>query len=76
MFKQIIEFIELIIGKNDAEILAEASLKEDLGMNSYETSQLFGMLEDEFDIAIPAKKIRELKTIQNIMDYLNENVEA
>ncbi len=72
MLEKIIELIETIIVNNENKIVAESLLKDDLGLNSYETAQLFGMIEDEFDIAIPSKEIRDLKNIQNIMDYLSE----
>lgn len=72
MLEKVAQLIQEIVGNADLSVTAESTLKEDLGMNSYEVVQLAGSLEEAFDAAIPARKIKSLKTVQNILDCLQE----
>lgn len=69
MTEKIIHMIESIVGNNDIDVSLNSSLKEDIGMNSYEKVQLMGMLEEEFDMTISNKQMRQFNTIQDIIDY-------
>ncbi len=72
MFNTIIDLIKNITGKNDLVLTEDTSFKNNIGFNSYELMQFIGMIEDEFNITVPIKKVKELKTIKNVIDYIDE----
>ena len=51
-------------------ITEETSFKEDLGADSLDAVELCMTLEEEFDITIPEDKIADLKTVKDIVDYV------
>ena len=51
-------------------IRADSHLVNDLGFTSYDVVSLVGKFEDEFDIEVPDRKIRLLKTIQDIVNFI------
>ena len=51
-------------------IHADSHLVNDLGFTSYDVVSLVGKFEDEFDIEVPDRKIRLLKTIQDIVNFI------
>lgn len=50
-----------------------ARLTEDLEADSLDAVELNMAMESEFGVAIPDEKLAELKTVQDIFDYLNEH---
>jgi len=72
MLETVVQLIESIVGNLSAPVMAESTLKEDIGMNSYEVVQLIGNLEEAYDVTIPVRKIKSFKTVQNILDYLQD----
>ena len=53
----------------DGEITATSSFKEDL--------ELVMALEDEFNVEIPSEELQNIKTVQDVADYLtSKGVEA
>ena len=70
---------ELIV---DAEIADDAdgieenmSLKGDLKCDSLDITQLVANIEDEFDIDVPDRVLPTLRTVGDIVNYLEENAE-
>ena len=64
---------ELILQYTDDEtvlITEETALLTDLGLNSYELTELICSVEDTFDVEIPDRTIGTFKTVQNVMDYI------
>jgi len=61
----------------DAEtVTKEASFQEDLGADSLDTVELVMALEEEFDIEIPDEEAEKIKTVQDIVDYITNQVPA
>ena len=54
------------------EIVPEASFVDDLGADSLDLVELIMSMEEEFDIDIPDEKAEKLVTVQDAMDYINE----
>ena len=55
----------------DAEaVLAESSVKEDLGADSLDLFELVMALEDEYSVEIPSEDLEKLTTVSAVMDYL------
>ena len=60
------------LGLNSAEIKEDARLKEDLGADSLDMLQLLMTLEEEKDIVIPDEELPAIKTVGDIVRYLEE----
>ena len=61
------------LGVNEAEIKSESSFVNDLGADSLDTVELVMALEEEFDIEIPDEKAEEITTVQQAVDFINNN---
>lgn len=52
------------------EITEDSRLLADLKLNSLDLINLVCIVEDEFDIEIPDKKLKSLITIRDVMDFI------
>lgn len=62
-----------IVDTLDCELDAvtmEASLSEDLGADSLDAVELNMALEDELGVAIPDEELAKMKTVGDIVNYL------
>lgn len=53
-----------------------ASFTNDLGADSLDIVELVMALEEEFDIEIPDEAAEKILTVQEVVDYINNNVAA
>jgi acyl carrier protein len=51
-------------------IILEQSLREDLGLNSLDAIELMFKVEEEFDIEIPDPDLQKLRTVGDLVSYL------
>lgn len=56
-----------------AKVTPEANLKDDLGADSIDAVEVIMALEDEFDISISDDAAQNIKTVQDLVDYI-ENI--
>ena len=56
-------------------IHAESHLVNDLGFTSYDVVSLVGKFEDEFDIEVPDRKIKLMKTVDSIVKFIEAATE-
>ena len=61
------------LGVDDAQVTAEASFIDDLGADSLDTVELVMALEEEFDIEISDEDAEKIQTVQDAVNYINEN---
>lgn len=58
--------------KIDADkVKPEASLKDDLGADSIDAVEVIMALEDEFNISISDDAAQNIKTVQDLVDYIS-----
>ena len=75
MLEKMSEMIAEQLNCDAAGITAETSFKDDLGADSLDLFEL--VMEDEYNIEIPAEDLTDLTTVGAVMDYLkNKGVEA
>ena len=61
------------LGVTEDEIVPSASFIEDLGADSLDIVELVMAIEKEFDIEIPDDDAEKIGTVQDAIDYINEN---
>ena len=61
------------LGVDEAEVKPEASFTNDLGADSLDTVELIMEFEKEFGISIPDDKAETSQTVQDAINYIQEN---
>lgn len=56
------------------EVTAEASILDDLGADSLDVVDLVMNLEEAFDTEIPDEDIEQLKTVGDVVRYIDEHM--
>ena len=72
------KIISIIIEYQDIPadtIHADSHLVNDLGFTSYDVVSLVGKFEDEFDIEVPDRKIKLMKTVDDIVKFIEAATE-
>lgn len=70
-FEKVKEVIVDAINCDADKITMEAVLQEDLGMDSLDALELNIALEDKIGTQIPDEKLAELKTVGDIVNYID-----
>lgn len=71
--KRVKEIIVEQLGVSEDEVVPEASFIDDLGADSLDTVELVMALEEEFDIEIPDEDAEKIHTVQDAINYIQEN---
>tara|TARA_B100001123_G_scaffold368157_1_gene428956 strand:- start:1632 stop:1862 length:231 start_codon:yes stop_codon:yes gene_type:complete len=61
------------LGVSPEEVKLTASFIDDLGADSLDTVELVMAFEEEFEIEIPDEEAEAIATVQNAVDYINNN---
>ena len=62
------------LGVSDSAITMDASFIDDLGADSLDIVELIMALEEEFDIEIPDSDAEKVVTVEDVVEYIKENV--
>ncbi len=73
MLDKIKEIVVEQLGVDAEQVTPEANFVDDLGADSLDTVELIMAFEEEFDIEIPDTDAEKIKTVQDVMDYIEEN---
>ncbi|MCW0218297.1 MAG: acyl carrier protein [Prosthecobacter sp.] len=57
------------------EIDPECELSADLGADSLELTELVMAIEEEFDVDISDEEVEDILTVQDVIDWLLENLD-
>lgn len=68
------EIIVEQLGVDEAQITIDASFMDDLGADSLDTVELVMAFEEEFDIEIPDEDAEKIRTVRDVVDYLNAHM--
>ena len=66
---------EILMDQLDVEedaVTMEASITDDLGADSLDVVDLVMTLEDEFDMEIPDEDVEDVRTVGDIVKYLED----
>ncbi len=72
VFDKVKEIIVDALGCDEDAVTLEASLKEDLEADSLDAVELIMSIEEEFDVEIPDEVAQNMKTVKDIVDYIEE----
>ena len=71
--QKVVEIIVDKLGVKESEVVPEASFTNHLGADSLDTVELIMEFEKEFGISIPDDKAETIQTVQDAINYIQEN---
>lgn len=76
--KEIFEKVKALVvqelGIAEEKVTMEATFESDLGADSLDAIELVCSLEDSFGISIPDEQVVELRTIGQIVEYVEKHI--
>jgi len=76
IFDKLKDIIVDQLGVDAETVTMEANIQEDLGADSLDIVELITTIEDEFDLSIPDEAADEIKTVSDIVNYIEKNSDA
>ncbi len=76
IFNKVKELIVDQLGAEEDAVTMEASIQDDLGADSLDIVDLIQSIEDEYDLSIPDEAVESIKTVGDIVSYIEKNAEA
>ena len=70
---QINEILKDTMDIDESKITLDAKLKEDLELDSLDSVELIMSAEEEFGIEIPDEDVMNFKTVNDIVNYIEEH---
>lgn len=67
---------DLVVDQLDADadkVTLDANIQDDLGADSLDVVDLVMALEDEFEVEIPDEAVENIKTVGDIVKYIEEH---
>lgn len=75
MFEKVKEILCDQLDLDEDKVKMDASITEDLGADSLDVVDLVMSLEEEFDIEIPDDQVENIKTVGDIVKYIEDHVD-
>ncbi len=75
MFEKVRDIIVSNLSCDLEAVTMEASLTDDLELDSLDAVDLNAALEDELGVSMPDEVLKEVKTVGDIVRYLEEHAE-
>lgn len=72
------KFVEIIADQLDVDkdtITPETKIAEDLNADSLDVVEMLMAIEDEFNIEIPDEEIENFKTVNDVVEYIQNHSE-
>ncbi len=73
MLEKVREVIVEQLGVDEDQVTLEASFTEDLGADSLDTVELIMAFEEEFGVDIPDEEAEKIKTVKDVITYIENN---
>lgn len=73
MLEQVIDILVDFTGIDKSKVTSESNLVADLELNSLDVVNLIVEFEENFDIEIPDRVLKDLTTVNDIVNYLEQN---
>ena len=75
VFDKVKELISEQLDVKADDITEASNIQDDLGADSLDVVDLVMALEDEFDVEIPEDQVENIKTVGDIVKFIEEKVE-
>ena len=72
VYEKLVDFLSNQLGIDPSEIRPESNVIEDLGAESLDLVEMLTEMESEYDIIITDERARELMTVGEIAEFLEE----
>ena len=76
IFEKLKDIIAEQLSVDADKVTLEANIQEDLDADSLDIVDLITTIEDEFDISIPDEAVEEIKTVNDIVTYEENDADA
>lgn len=73
VFEKIASILAEQLGADEADMSMETNIAKDLGADSLDVVELLMSIDDEFGIEIPDEEIENIKTIGDLVEYIQSN---
>ena len=73
VFEKVKSIVADQLDVEEEKVTAEASITEDLGADSLDVVDLVMSIEEEIDIEIPDEAVENIKTVGDIVSYIESN---
>ena len=73
VFEKVREILVDQLDVDEDAVTMEASIQNDLGADSLDIVDLVMSLEEEFDCEIPDEEIENIKTVGDIVNYIEDH---
>ena len=73
VFDKVKEIIVDQLDVDEDKVTANASIQDDLGADSLDVVDLIMSLEEEFDVEIPDEAVENIKTVGDVVKYIEDN---
>lgn len=73
IFDKIKEILSEQLDADTEEMTMDTDIARDLGADSLDVVELLMSIEDEFQVEIPDEEIENIKTIGELVKYIEEN---
>ena len=74
IFDKVQTIISEQLGVEKSQVTKDANFANDLGADSLDTVELVMGLEEEFDTEIPDEEAEKITSVQEAIDYVNNNL--
>ena len=76
IFEKVKSIIVDQLDVDENKVTMDANIQDDLGADSLDIVDLVMSFEDEFDMEIPDDQVENIKTVGDVVKYVEENTEA
>ena len=76
IFEKLKDIIAEQLSVEADEVNMDSNIQDDLGADSLDVVDLITTIEDEFDISTPDEAVEEIKTVGDIVNYIEKNTDA
>lgn len=73
IFEKVKKLIAEQLDVEEANIQETSNIADDLGADSLDVVDLVMSIEDEFDVEIPEDQVENIKTVGDIVKYIEDN---
>ena len=75
VFEKVKEILAEQLDADPDEMTMDTTIAEELDADSLDVVELLMSIEDEFDVEIPDEEIENLKTIGDVVEYIQNNMQ-